>query len=182
MDSLGRLAVSFENNRISRSNQDLKIEFSSLLTVSGTEFRSEVGNINSDSYPQRVIAGDATLDVEGNTLTVGAIIDDKLFGGVTFSSEIITPNGDGINDRLELDYILLKATNPVRVTVIVYNLSGSEITRVYDQNITSGPNQVIWEGKDTKGDPVPPGMYIVRLKANADAGNAVKFRTIAVAY
>jgi hypothetical protein len=182
MDSLGRLAVSFENNRISRSNQDLKIEFSSLLTVSGTEFRSEVGNINSDSYPQRVIAGDATLDVEGNTLTVGAIIDDKLFGGVTFSSEIITPNGDGINDRLELDYILLKATNPVRVTVIVYNLSGNEITRVYDQNITSGPNQVIWEGKDTKGDPVPPGMYIVRLKANADAGNAVKFRTIAVAY
>ena len=80
MDSLGRLAVSFENNRISRSNQDLKIEFSSLLTVSGTEFRLEVGNINSDSYPQRVIAGDATLDVEGNTLTVGAIIDDKLFG------------------------------------------------------------------------------------------------------
>ena len=178
----GWLKVSFPGDRITRSGQHVSVKFQSLFTVSGTEFRSEVSNSDSDSYPQRVIAGDAQPEIEGNTLTVGAVIEDKLFGGINFSSEIVTPNGDGINDRLELDYILLKATDPVRVTVIVYSLSGDEVTRVYDQYNTSGPNQVVWEGRDTEGTIVSPGLYVVRLKANADAGDAVKFRTIAVAY
>ena len=178
----GRLKVSFSENRITRDDQRVEITFRSLLTFSGTEFRSEVGVDNSDSYPQRVIAGDAYPENDGNTLTVGAIIEDKLFGGVNFSSDIVTPNADGVNDVLGLDYILLKATDPVRVTVIVYNLSGDEIARVYDRYDVSGPNQVIWEGRDTKGKVVSPGLYVVCLKANADAGDAVKFRTIAIAY
>ncbi|MEE3235051.1 MAG: discoidin domain-containing protein [Candidatus Latescibacterota bacterium] len=178
----GQLKVSFSENRITRTGQRVDITFRSLLTFSGTEFRSEVGISNSDSYPQRVIAGDAHPESEGNTLTVGAIIEDKLFGGVNFSSEIVTPNADGVNDILDLDYILLKATDPVRVTVIVYNLSGDEIARVYDRYDVSGPNQVIWEGRDAEGKIVSPGLYVVCLKADADAGDAVKFRTIAIAY
>ncbi|MDP6702104.1 MAG: FlgD immunoglobulin-like domain containing protein, partial [Candidatus Latescibacteria bacterium] len=153
-----------------------------LLTVSGTEFRGEVADSQSDAFPQRVIFGDAAEQATDNTLVVSARIDDQLFTGVKFSSGIITPNGDGINDQLALDYILLKATDEVGVQVIIYDLGGREVRRLYDSLDRSGPNQVVWNGRDDDNATVPPGLYLIRLEADTDAGAAMQMRSVAVVY
>ena len=178
---LGRLQVSFPDQRITRSGQEVAVRFASLVTVSGTEFRGEVADSQSDAFPQRVAFGDAAEEVTDNTLTVSARIDDELFTGVVFSSAVITPNGDGINDQISLDYILLKATHEVEVEVVVYDLSGRPVHRLYKARDRSGPNQVSWNGRDDDGA-VPPGMYLLRLKAATDAGIATQMRSIAVVY
>ena len=178
---LGRLQVSFPDERITRSGQEVAVRFASLVTVSGTEFRGEVADSQSDAFPQRVAFGDAAEEVTDNTLTVSARIDDELFTGVVFSSAVITPNGDGINDQISLDYILLKATHEVEVEVVVYDLSGRPVHRLYKARDRSGPNQVSWDGRDDAGA-VPPGMYLLRLKAATDAGIATQMRSIAVVY
>ena len=178
---LGRLQVSFPDQRITRSGQEVAVRFASLVTVSGTEFRGEVADSQSDAFPQRVAFGDAAEEVADNTLVVSARIDDELFTGVVFSSAVITPNGDGINDQITLDYILLKATHEVEVEVVVYDLSGQPVHRLYKARDRSGPNQVSWDGHDDAGV-VPPGMYLLRLKAATDAGIATQMRSIAVVY
>ena len=178
---LGRLQVSFPDERITRSGQEVAVRFASLVTVSGTEFRGEVADSQSDAFPQRVAFGDAAAEVDDNTLVVSARIDDQLFTGVVFSSAVITPNGDGINDQITLDYILLKATHEVEVEVVVYDLSGRPVHRLYQARDRSGPNQVSWDGRDDAGA-VPPGMYLLRLKAATDAGIATQMRSIAVVY
>lgn len=178
---LGRLQVSFPDQRITRSGQEVAVSFASLVTVSGTEFRGEVADSQSDAFPQRVAFGDAAEEVTDNTLVVSARIDDELFTGVVFSSAVITPNGDGINDQISLDYILLKATHEVEVEVIVYDLSGRPVHRLYNARDRSGPNQVSWDGRNDAGA-VPPGMYLLRLKAATDAGIATQMRSIAVVY
>lgn len=178
---LGRLQVSFPDERITRSGQAVAVRFASLVTVSGTEFRGEVADSQSDAFPQRVAFGDAAEEVADNTLVVSARIDDQLFTGVVFSSAVITPNGDGINDQISLDYILLKATHEVEVEVVVYDLSGQPVHRLYKARDRSGPNQVSWDGRDDAGT-VPPGMYLLRLKAATDAGIATQMRSIAVVY
>ncbi len=178
----GKLQVAFPNNRITRSGQEVKIHFQSLLTVSGTEFRAEVGDSQSDAFPQRVVSGDASSEAEGNTLVVSSKIEDRLFAGVDFSSAVVTPNGDSINDELKLNYILLKATNPVNIKVIVHNLAGREIVRLYDKRDLSGPNEVTWDGRDSAGQVVAPGLYLIRLSADTDAGKTTEMRSIAVAY
>ena len=178
---LGRLQVSFPNERITRTGQAVAVSFASLVTVSGTEFRGEVADSQSDAFPQRVAFGDAAEEVADNTLVVSARIDDQLFTGVVFSSAVITPNGDGINDQISLDYILLKATHEVEVEVVVYDLSGQPVHRLYKARDRSGPNQVSWDGRDDAGT-VPPGMYLLRLKATTDAGIATQMRSIAVVY
>ena len=178
---LGRLQVSFPDERITRSGQAVAVRFASLVTVSGTEFRGEVADSQSDAFPQRVAFGDAAEEVADNTLVVSARIDDQLFTGVVFSSAVITPNGDGINDQISLDYILLKATHEVEVEVVVYDLSGQPVHRLYKARDRSGPNQVSWDGRDDAGT-VPPGMYLLRLKAATDAGVATQMRSIAVVY
>ncbi len=178
----GKMRVHFPANRISRSGQEIKVRFETLLTVSGTEFRAEVSDSQSDAFPQRVSAGDADEKILDNTLTVSAKIENDLFAGVDFSSTVLTPNGDRINDELTLSYILLKATNPVNIQVVVHNLAGQEIVRIYDQYDLSGPNQVIWNGSDGSGGTVSPGLYVVRLSADTDAGKTTEMRSIAVVY
>lgn len=177
----GRLQVRFPDARITRSGQAVAVRFVSLVTVSGTEFRGEVADSQSDAFPQRVAFGDAVEEAADNTLVVSARIDDDLFTGVAFSSAVITPNGDGINDRITLDYILLKATHAVEVEVVVYDLSGRPVHRLYKARDRSGPNQVSWDGRDAAGT-VPPGMYLLRLEATTDAGIATQMRSIAVVY
>lgn len=178
----GRLTVNFPNNRITRSGQEVDIRFATLMTVSGTEFRGEVADSQSDAFPQRVIFGDANEEANDNTLIVSAPIDDQLFTGVNFSSDVITPNGDGVNDQIALDYILLKATAAVGVQVIIYDLSGREVRRLYDALDRSGPNQVTWNGRDDDNITVPPGLYLIRLEADTDAGAATQMRSVAVVY
>jgi len=178
----GRLQVAFPNNRITRSGQAIDVRFTSLMTISGTEFRGEVADSQSDAFPQRIIFGNANEEAVDNTLVVSARIDNKLFTGVDFSSDFITPNGDGINDQIALEYILLKATDPVGVKVIIYDLSGREVRRLYDARDSSGPNQVAWDGRDDNNTTVRPGLYLIRLEANTDAGDATQMRSVAVVY
>ncbi|HIG56824.1 MAG TPA: hypothetical protein EYQ18_23135 [Candidatus Handelsmanbacteria bacterium] len=178
----GRLQVAFPNNRITRSGQAIDVRFTSLMTISGTEFRGEVADSQSDAFPQRIIFGNANEEAVDNTLVVSARIDNKLFTGVDFSSDIITPNGDGINDQIALEYVLLKATDPVGIQVIIYDLSGREVRRLYDARDSSGPNQVAWDGRADDNTTVPPGLYLIRLEANTDAGDATQMRSVAVVY
>ncbi len=178
----GRLKVLFPDNRISRSGQEIEIDFQSLLTISGTEFRAEVGDSQSDAFPQRVVAGDANEEIVGNTLIVSAKIEDRLFSGVNFSSAVVTPNGDAINDEVKLNYVLLKATDPVSIEVVVHNLAGDEVARIYDQRDLSGPNEVVWDGRNDAGEIVVPGLYLIRLSADTDAGKTTEMRSVAVVY
>lgn len=178
----GRLQVSFPDARITRSGQAVAVRFVCLVTVSGTEFRGEVADSQSDAFPQRVAFGDAAEEAADNTLVVSARIADDLFTGVVFSSAVITPNGDQINDQITLDYILLKATHAVEVEVVAYDLSGRPVHRLYRASDRSGPNQVRWDGRDDAGAVVPPGMYLLRLEAATDAGIATQMRSIAVVY
>lgn len=178
----GRLQVRFPDARITRSGQEVAVRFVCLVTVSGTEFRGEVADSQSDAFPQRVAFGDAAEEAADNTLVVSARIDEELFTGVAFSSAVITPNGDQINDQITLDYILLKATHEVAVEVVAYDLSGRPVHRLYQARDRSGPNQVSWDGRDDAGAVVPPGMYLLRLEAATDAGIATQMRSIAVVY
>lgn len=182
-----RLRVSFPQDRVDRNDQRVMVRFSSLMTVAGTEFRGEVEDSQSDAYPQRTIAGDAAEEIDSNTLIVSGQILEDLLTNVEFSSRVVTPNDDGVNDRLTLDYTLLKATSPVDVEVVIYNLAGQVIRELYDSRDLSGPNTVLWDGCagagcDRGGVQLPPGLYVVRLAVDSDSGGDAVLRTIAVAY
>ena len=182
-----RLRVSFPQDRVDRNDQRVMVRFSSLMTVAGTEFRGEVEDSQSDGYPQRTIAGDAAEEIDSNTLIVSGQILEDLLTNVEFSSRVVTPNDDGVNDQLTLDYTLLKATSPVDVEVVIYNLAGQVIRVLYDSRDLSGPNTVLWDGCagagcDRGGVQLPPGLYVVRLAVDSDSGGDAVLRTIAVAY
>lgn len=54
-----------------------------------------------------------------------------------------------------------RATTPMICSV--FDASGREIARLADEVRPKGRNAITWSGEDAAGDPVPPGVYMVRL-------------------
>ena len=180
--SSNQLRVVFDGDRVAASGQEVSVDFQSLVTMAGTEFPAKVFDSRSDAFPQRVVPGDASEEVDGNALTVRADLEDRLFAHIVLSSRVITPNGDGANDTVSLDYVLLKTTTPVRVRVTLRELAGGLVRRLYDREDLSGPNTVTWDGLDDGQTLVPPGLYLLRLVVETDEGETTHDRSIAVAY
>ena len=52
-----------------------------------------------------------------------------------------------------------------RVSLIVYNILGAEVTRLTEGTLTAGTYTVTWDGTDSSGRPVASGVYLYRLSA-----------------
>ena len=91
---------------------------------------------------------------------------------------MVTPNGDGFNDHLEVRFILLKVETQPEVEI--FSLNGQRVG-VF-REVDDGDNVHIWNGRNQMGNLVPPGAYICRRRVPADAGDEVMHRIITVAY
>jgi hypothetical protein len=57
----------------------------------------------------------------------------------------------------------LPGSLPVNLTI--YNLEGKRVVTLVDGNQTGGFKELIWNGRDSAGQPVSSGIYLYRLKA-----------------
>ena len=48
------------------------------------------------------------------------------------------------------------------VRVSIYDVTGRELARLVDGNASPGWHSVVWNGRDEKGAPFAPGVYLVR--------------------
>lgn len=73
---------------------------------------------------------------------------------------VITPNGDSINDKWVIDCIELYPENNVEL----FNRWGDLVNSFRNYNNTS----VVWEGTNSKGEILPDGTYFYSLKTEHD--------------
>lgn len=100
--------------------------------------------------------------------------------------EVITPNGDGVNDAAVLRFTILKIEAPRRIVAQIYDLSGRLIKTLHDAQGTSGSygsgGEILWDGRDQSGQRVAPGVYACRLRVEGDATREVRTRIVSVVY
>jgi len=105
---------------------------------------------------------------------------DRLIDHLQISSHVVTPNGDGVNDAIELSFVVLKAQGAVP-TVQITDLAGRVVVQLTATN--DGPTRrFVWDGKNAIGEIVEPGVYLFRIDVNSDSGDATDLRTVSVAY
>ena len=168
-------------NRI-RTDQLIELKFESSVFRQSTRFDVFLQDSRQDeSVRQRVDPGDATDLVESSTNIVSLPVSLELLANMSLSSKAITPNGDGINDELTLEIALVNVLAPRPLRLRLYDLAGRP---VYDHSEDSraGQRKLVWDGHDNRGDRVAPGLYVLEVLVEGDAGDEKAQALIAVAY
>jgi flagellar hook assembly protein FlgD len=130
-----------------------------------------------------VVEGDADERSDGNRLRVALTsIPDSPIRNLRLSSPVVTPNGDGVNDLVEIEYQLLNLTGKVPAAIGVYDLSGRKVSEIgVGAGPVSGLFRVEWDGAG-EGGTLPPGLYLLQLEVEADTGQDQAGRLVSVAY
>ncbi|MSR83397.1 MAG: hypothetical protein EXS58_10815 [Candidatus Latescibacteria bacterium] len=162
----------------------IEVDFRAEVFKYGTIF---AGRIYNSAHPQEVAQtltpGDADELVEGDALRVDLeTIEGQSIQDLRLVPGVFTPNGDGINDRVHIEYNLLNLAGGVPVSLEVFDLSGRQRAQVYADRQVSGRSEHLWDGTDGQGRVLAPGLYIVRLKVEADKGTSTSQAVVSLVY
>ena len=160
----------------------VEISFATRLYVHGTNLSGSVFDSRTpEALAQGILPGDATAALDIDNLQVEWELGGALLGSAVAAPNPFTPNGDGVNDRVQIDYGLFQVDHAIPVTFTVYDLSGRAVYAV-TRSEQSGPGSIRWEGTDGAGALVSPGLYVWQIKADTGAGEFVESGFVSVAY
>ena len=147
----------------------VEVLFTAQVTANATLFEAWAG----DSQ-QNVRQGVEPLAPRSMIVFVPDVSGGNLLRHVQVTP-VVTPNGDGVNDEAQIDFIVVQVEgNP---NVDIYDLTGSHL-RTLDLDAAG----FAWDGRDDAGAVLPPGVYICRIQMEADSGDQSVYRTISLAY
>ena len=147
------------------SFKQLEVRFVVPVLRFGTEFSGWVFDSNdSDQIKQQVRPGNATFRFSGDALAVNTPVGGRLLVDIAVASNPLTPNGDGVNETLEIAYKLREVTASRPVRLVLYNLAGQLVVELPPITARSGEFAHRWDGRDAAQQLVPPGTYIWRLQ------------------
>ena len=169
----------------------LRLDFETSLFVTGAVLKSALRNSSQTGGGswQRVDPGDAIGSVMSNTTTVvSSVTNNSLLTDVEVVPPIFSPNGDGINEEVNVSFNVVRVGDDSPVKATISNLSGRVLQTIREERrFSTGTYTLSWDGRDADGRHVPPGIYLIRLEIDtdtegADVKDAVVMRHIAVAY
>ena len=161
------------SEKIGLGTELVQVRFRATIFGNSASFRALVQNSDAPNFWQRVDEGDPTELVGSQTVTVLALSGDEIIRDFSLEARVFTPNGDGVNDELLVRFGVARVGTERPVTLTVYDLSGVETSRIEERRPDPRGNYIFrWDGKDHGGAPVPPGIYLARVKVDVDAGSA----------
>ena len=173
------------SERITRvTNRPLRVIFGTEVFDLATSFEGEVLDLGQETLPQPIIGGDVSDEVSTNSLRVLSISESapEPVQDLRFSTPVLTPNGDGVNDELEIAYSLFTLPERVSAVLDVYALDGRRVTRIPLGEQNSGPQTIRWNGRDEDQALLAPGLYLVAVSIQAESSAGLKMRPVGIAY
>jgi flagellar hook assembly protein FlgD len=115
-------------------------------------------------------------------LSVEVPIVRELLINVEAEPGVFTPNGDGINDQTAIRYDITNIARPSPVEILLSDLSGLPVRRLYAATDLSGRFARLWDGRNDKGERVPPGIYLFTVELKAGTGSQRQLGLVGVVY
>jgi hypothetical protein len=163
-------------------NRPVRVVFGATVFEFATTFQGEV--LSGDDLPQPVVPGDATQELSTNTLRVLGAAGSRpdFLQDLTLSTPVLTPNGDGVNDELEIRYALFRLPEQVPVTLEIYALDGRRVAALETGVQGSGTQSARWDGRDQDGNLLSPGVYLLAVAIRSEFAADKSLVPISVAY
>ncbi len=147
------------------SFKQLEVRFVVPVLRFGTEFSGWVFDSNDpDHIKQQIRPGNATFRFSGDGLAVNTPVGGRLLVDIAVTSNPLTPNGDGVNETVEIAYKLREVTASRPVQLAIYNLAGQLVVELPPITARSGEFAHRWDGRNAAQQLVSPGTYIWRLQ------------------
>ena len=169
--------------RVTRDGQRLRLRLETAVYGAAEELGAEVFERVGEHLPQGVEAGDVSAELGTDRLRVmvQASSLQEVLGSLEVAPGVFTPQGDGTNERVRLQYTLFRVLEGV-VEVGVYTLGGERVRRLQAGTESAGPHVVEWDGRDEQDRLVAPGLYLVQVAVETDRGRFARTRPVAIAY
>jgi len=106
------------------------------------------------------------LPYEGNiTVSITADVDEDDEENNISSFDLFQnyPNPFNPVTKIQFRVQSLKSREPLHTILNVYNILGQKVRTLVDEPKSPGSYEVIWDGKDGKGNDVSSGIYFYRL-------------------
>ncbi len=174
-----------ERGMILADGRLVRLRFASTVFLNGTTVKAFVRqSVGGDGLWQQVDPGDATGLTEGRDLSIRLPLGGKVLDDLALAPNPFTPNGDGVNDELEVSFSVFQVTTAREARLRIYTLNGELMYEGIAPSV-GGSQKIRWNGLDAHGDIVPPGLYICQIHLGADSEEAkgkTVSRLVAVAY
>ena len=167
-------------------NALVELHFEAQTLKAGSEFAALVrGGDDSDLFQRVESEGrDATELVDSGTARPSVIQAGSLLEEIRIPA-VFTPNGDGINDVLEIEFTVLTIRENRPVEVGIYDLSGRRVATATPvdgtESVQSGTIDFTWDGQ-VGGAVAPPGIYIARVELKTDTEDFATVRLVNLVY
>ncbi len=156
----------------------VEVVFTTRVVENATLFTLDLGTSERPGLWQSVEAATRRANIVMLPELIGS---SELIGNLSIDSPIITPNGDGTNDRVQISFVAYKVIDSTP-RVQIHDLSGQLIAELLPSALDGADHTYTWAGRNLHGAIVPPGIYLCSIDLGADAGKDTALRTIAVAY
>ena len=159
------------------SGDSLQVSFTTHLLQNATVFTLDLGSSERLGLWQSVEAAERRSNIVMLPELIGS---GRLIGDLQLASAVFTPNGDGVNDLLEVRFVAFKVEGTAP-RVEVFDLAGRKVAALAP-GADGSQRLYTWDGHDADGATVAPGLYVLRINLRAEAGDDTVVRTVAVAY
>ena len=167
-----------------RTQEVLEVDFHASVFQFGTVFTGRVFNSQHPAeVPQALAWGDADGVPSSERLRVDLTgLGTGPLGALSVVPGVFSPNGDGINDVVEVGCDVLNLSGPSSVECWVYDVSGRRVGLVDESWLGSGRYVGVWDGRDEGGALLPPGLYVVDLRVETDQGMTQRQVVVSLVY
>ncbi|MFH0778462.1 MAG: lamin tail domain-containing protein [Candidatus Eisenbacteria bacterium] len=150
-----------------------------------TRSNSSIERVSPDVGSRQASNWSSSAAASGSTPCAANSISEAARGANDFeiglSSRVISPDGDGIDDRVVLSFVL--PSPGARANFTVFDVEGRVVKRLLDQRKVGTVTQVTWDGRDESDRPVPVSTYIIHLGVTCPDGRMRDSKsTVAVIY
>lgn len=108
-----------------------------------------------------------------NSQSTETLVEEASF---VFSSDIVSPDGDGYQDWLEITFLLDDGTLMAKMEV--YDAHGIRVRVLLNNGLLGTHGSVIWDGRADNGTLLPRGQYIVHTTVYDTAGTRQVLRKV----
>ena len=169
---------------VQRTQEVLEVAFHASVFQFGTVFTGHIFNSQHPSeVPQSLAWGDADGVPSSERLRVDLTgLGTGPLGGLSVEPRVFSPNGDRINDVVEIGCDVLNLSGMSSVACWVYDVSGRRLGLVDASRLGSGRYVGVWDGRDEDGALLSPGLYVVGLSVETNQGMTQRQAVVSLVY